>query len=166
MTGASEQEVCDLGGWKSIESIRKYSRGVPFSKAATLANRMADAVDGGSGPSCRQAALVQEGQPGADQEESAEGDFWRNTTNGALHKVGRPGRLECGQSVTAAIVKVKMSRAGFTAEELCNRPSCWHQRQAEAAKGSGKREGGKGMRRIAEAKAASRKRIRRMIRIR
>ena len=165
MTGATEQEVCDLGGWKSVESMRKYLRGVPFSKTATLANRMADAVDGGPGPTCRQAALVQEEQPRADPGSTTDGDFWRNTTNGALHKVGRPGRLGCGQPVTAAMVRVRMPRAGFTAEELCNRPGCWHQRHPETSRAK-REEAGKTARRIAEAKANNKKRIRRMVGLR
>ena len=131
----------------------------------TLANRMADAFDGGPGPTCRQAALVQEEQPRADPENSMEGDFWRNTTNGALHKVGRPGRLGCGQPVTATMVKVKMPRAGFTAEELCNRPGCWHQRHPETARARGE-ETCKATRRIAEIKTNRKKKIRRMIGLR
>ena len=57
MTGATDQEVADLGGWRSIEIMKKYLRGVPFSRTSSVSTRLADAVDSGARTSCREEAL-------------------------------------------------------------------------------------------------------------
>lgn len=54
--GAREDEVCDLGGWKSVEVMRKYLRGVPFSKAAGVSGKIALSVRAGNAGTTRSAA--------------------------------------------------------------------------------------------------------------
>ena len=49
--GAEDQEVCDLGGWSSIDTMKKYLRGVPFTKTSRITTRLADAMDAVGGRS-------------------------------------------------------------------------------------------------------------------
>ena len=42
--GAKDDEVCDLGGWKSIDVMKKYLRGVPFSRCAGMSVKLAATV--------------------------------------------------------------------------------------------------------------------------
>ena len=44
--GAEDSEVCELGGWHSKEQMKRYLRGVPFCKVATITNRIASSYDG------------------------------------------------------------------------------------------------------------------------
>ena len=48
--GAKDDEACDLGGWKSIEIMKKYLRGVPFSRCSGMSVKLAATV---SADTCR-----------------------------------------------------------------------------------------------------------------
>jgi hypothetical protein len=63
MTGATDQEVADLGGWRSIEIMKKYLRGELFSRTSSVSARLADAVDCGARTNCREEALADEAVP-------------------------------------------------------------------------------------------------------
>ena len=93
--GAIDQEVCDVGSWKSVEVMKKHLRGVPFSRTATIANRLAASVDGGLRLTTRQGALVD--RRGNDDLESDQApSIWRHAATGLLHEAGREGKLGCG----------------------------------------------------------------------
>ena len=119
--GAEDQEVCDLGGWSSVETMKKYLRGVPFTKTATITNRLADIIDAGSSePTARQAALVE------DLPRKAAGEtLVRNGLTAVLHKPGRRGHLACGDQVTEHHVNVLANPTRAEGESFCSKPGCW-----------------------------------------
>jgi hypothetical protein len=135
MTGATDQEVADLGGWRSIEIMKKYLRGVPFSRTSSVSTRLADAVDSGARTSCREEALADEAVPagGGYLPSITLPSHWRNLASGLLHKGGKLGHLGCGALATTAFARFQPKQHGLGAlafERLCGRPGCWYHRPA------------------------------------
>jgi len=106
--GAKADEVCDLGGWKSIEIMKKYLRGVPFSRCSGMSVKLAAAV---STDTCRltsqEAALVGDAAPLPEGKPSTNGNFnWRHLRTGLLHRARKQGRLGCGAVASEMFARV------------------------------------------------------------
>jgi hypothetical protein len=131
--GATDQEVCDMGGWRSTEVMRKYLRGVPFSRTATITNRLASSAEAGPRLTTRQGAMLE--RP-TEEGQTIPGPFlWKHALTGRLHKPGREGKTGCGGPATHFFVRIGAHVAAAT-DERCARLGCWPKMSKEKGKPS------------------------------